>query len=226
MRTGPAAVEPGVRNGQARAGTQKQVVGGCHSCDNPPVVNGLHHPTGVYDNRSMNHLLPHKVLAARTSLVGGRLRPNLPVVLRTHDPRWHYNRYLPSWLAIVLYLSYRGKPRIPKGSWEKHLGSPGWNPFFSFFASSHSKTSMNRRQLQKIGVPPSCAAVAIESLQIAASQGLMSSSCLRALLTLATCRPPTPTPKEFIGLRSRSDAFSDSLSQDCDILVVHRVCWV
>ena len=31
---------------------------------------------------------------------------------------------------------------------------------------------MNRRQLQKIGVPPSCAAVAIETLQIAASQGL------------------------------------------------------
>jgi tRNA-splicing ligase RtcB len=31
---------------------------------------------------------------------------------------------------------------------------------------------MNRRQLQKIGIPPSCAAVAIESLQIAASEGL------------------------------------------------------
>jgi len=31
---------------------------------------------------------------------------------------------------------------------------------------------MNRRQLQKIGIPPSCAAVAIESLQTAASAGL------------------------------------------------------
>lgn len=32
------------------AGTQKQVV--AVSVDNPPAVNGLHHPTGVYDNRS------------------------------------------------------------------------------------------------------------------------------------------------------------------------------
>jgi len=80
-------IEPEVRHGDAVAGTQKQVVGGCHSSANPPVVNGLHHPTGVYDNRSKNHLLPHMVLAARASLIGGRLRPNLPVVLRMHDPR-------------------------------------------------------------------------------------------------------------------------------------------
>ncbi len=33
--------------------------------DNPPAVNGLHHPTGVYDNRSKNHLLSHKFAAAK-----------------------------------------------------------------------------------------------------------------------------------------------------------------
>ena len=49
--------------GNATAGFLKQVVGGATWCDNPPVING-YHPTELYDNRSTNHLLPYKVLAA------------------------------------------------------------------------------------------------------------------------------------------------------------------
>lgn len=67
-----------------RAGTRKQVVGGCLSLDNPPVVNGLHHPTGVYHSRSTIHLLPFLVMAATPS-ARENFAAKLPIVLRSHD---------------------------------------------------------------------------------------------------------------------------------------------
>lgn len=70
---------------QGRAGTQKQVVGGCpligNSADNPPGVNGLGHPTGVFGICSTNHLLTYKFMTA-SSLPEIALRSKLPVVLR------------------------------------------------------------------------------------------------------------------------------------------------
>ncbi len=56
---------------------------------------------------------------------------------------------------------------------------------------------MNRRQLQKIGVPPSCAAVAIEALQTAASQGLglgLKGKRARQLIVQVVA-----APEEFVG---------------------------
>ncbi len=67
-----------------KAGTHKQVV--AVSVDNPPAVNGLHHPTGVYDNRSKNHLLSINVTAAEQRCQRSLARPKGPVVVRSHDP--------------------------------------------------------------------------------------------------------------------------------------------
>ncbi|MCA9260325.1 MAG: hypothetical protein KDA61_14035, partial [Planctomycetales bacterium] len=54
--------------------------------DNPPEVNGLHHPTGVYDYRSTDHLLPYKVLAAQSPCQRENWRPDGPFALRTARP--------------------------------------------------------------------------------------------------------------------------------------------
>lgn len=42
---------------ESTAGTQKQVVASPKG--HPPVVNGFHHLTGVYDYGSTDHLLPY-----------------------------------------------------------------------------------------------------------------------------------------------------------------------
>jgi len=82
LRAGLPTERPQGGAERSKAGTQKQVVGGC-PWDNPPGVR-IYHPTGVYDNRSKNHLLP-KLNHGDAMFCQEHRAAELPIVLRSHD---------------------------------------------------------------------------------------------------------------------------------------------
>ena len=70
------------------AGTQEQVVASPKG--HPPVVNGIHHPTGVYDYGSTDHLLPYWVQAAQVPARGKRAAGTARRACVRHDLQVHY----------------------------------------------------------------------------------------------------------------------------------------